>query len=44
MDPDSIRDRHVLHVLGSNEDVLFAVRRLGSVDLKKDTSRVRQQI
>ena len=37
MHPDSVRDRHVLHVLGSDEDVLLAIRRLGGIDLKKRT-------
>ena len=44
MHPNGVRDRHVLHILGGDKDVLFAVRRLGSVDLyKKDTSGVRER-
>jgi hypothetical protein len=35
MDPDGVRDRHVLHILRSDKDVLFATRRLGSIDLGK---------
>ena len=44
MHPDSVRYGHVLHILGSDEDVLFAVRRLGSVNLEGGAFGVRNGV